>query len=70
MPNPKKKLTDLQRNWNIAKSYLKNGPDIRNILSALKYLLDGPSKYQTGQPEVLPGFQLKGLMRGNQFESQ
>lgn len=69
MSNPKK-LTDLQRNWNIAKSYLKNGPDIRNILSALKYLLDGPSKHQTGYPDILPGFQLKGLMRGNQLEQQ
>lgn len=69
MSDPKK-LTDLQRNWNIAKSYLKNGPDIRNIISALKYLLDGPSKHQIGQPEILPGFQLKGLMRGSQLEQQ
>ena len=65
-----KKLTDLQRNWNITKSYIKNGPNIRNIIGALKYLLDGPSKYQTGQPEILPGFQLKGLMRGSQLEQQ
>ena len=70
MPDPKKKLTDLQRNWNIAKSYLKNGPDIRNILSALKYILDGPSKYQTGQPDILPGFQAKTLLRGNPLEGQ
>lgn len=69
MSNPKK-LTDLQRNWNIAKQYVKESPSLPNILKALKYLLDGPSKYQTGQPEVLPGFQLKGLMRGNQLESQ
>lgn len=67
---PKKKLTDLQRNWNIAKSYLKNGPNINNILKAFKYLLDGPSKHITGQPDVLPGFQLKGLMKGNQLEKQ
>lgn len=67
---PKKKLTDLQRNWNIAKQYVKESPSLPNILKALKYLLDGPSKYQTGQPEVLPGFQLKGLMRGSQLESQ
>lgn len=40
MPNPKK-LTDTQRNWNIAKSYLKEGPNIKNILKAFKYLLDG-----------------------------
>ena len=69
MPDPKK-LTDLQRNWNIAKSYLKNGPNITNILKAFKYLLDGPSKYITGEPEILPGFQLKGLMRGSQLEKQ
>lgn len=67
--NPKK-LTDLQRNWNIAKSYLKESPNITNIIKAFKYLLDGPSKYITGQPEILPGFQLKGLMRGSQLESQ
>jgi hypothetical protein len=47
MPDSKK-LTDLQRNWNIAKSYLKNSPNITNILRAFKYLLDGPSKYRTG----------------------
>ena len=69
MPDPKK-LTDLQRNWNIAKSYLKRGPDIRNIISALKYLLDGPSKYKTGQPDILPGFQAKTLLRGNPLEGQ
>lgn len=69
MPDPKK-LTDAQRNWNIAKSYLKNGPNITNILKAFKYLLDGPSKYITGEPEILPGFQLKGLMRGSQLEKQ
>ena len=69
MANPKK-LTDLQRNWNIAKHYVKESPSLPNILKALKYLLDGPSKYKTGQPEILPGFQLKGLMRGSQLESQ
>lgn len=69
MPNPKK-LTDLQRNWNIAKQYVKESPSLPNILKALKHLLDGPSKYQTGQPEILPGFQLKGLMRGSQLEQQ
>lgn len=69
MSNPKK-LTDTQRNWNIAKQYVKESPSLSNILKALKYLLDGPSKYQTGQPEILPGFQLKGLMRGSQLESQ
>ena len=69
MSDPKK-LTDLQRNWNIAKQYVKESPSLPNILKALKYLLDGPSKYQTGQPEILPGFQLKGLMRGSQLESQ
>lgn len=69
MPDPKR-LTDAQRNWNIAKSYLKNGPNITNILKAFKYLLDGPSKYITGEPEILPGYQLKGLMRGNQLEKQ
>lgn len=62
--------TDLQRNWNIAKAYIKSGPNIKNILNALKYILDGPSKYQTGQPEILPGFQVKGLLRGNQLERQ
>jgi len=55
MSNPKK-LTDLQRNWNIAKQYVKESPSLPNILKALKYLLDGPSKYKTGQPEILPGF--------------
>ena len=69
MSDPKK-LTDLQRNWNITKQYVKESPSLPNILKALKYLLDGPSKYQTGQPEILPGFQLKGLMRGSQLESQ
>ena len=70
MPSPKKKITDLQRNWNIAKQYVKESPSIPNILKAFKYLLDGPSKYITGQPEILPGFQLKGLMKGSQLESQ
>lgn len=69
MSNPKK-LTDLQRNWNIAKSYIKNGPNITNILKAIKYLLDGPSSYQTGVPEILPGFQAKTLLSGNQLEHQ
>jgi hypothetical protein len=45
MPNPKKKITDLKRNWNIAKQYVKESPSLPNILNALKYLLDGPSKY-------------------------
>jgi hypothetical protein len=48
MPNPKKKITDLQRNWNIAKQYVKESPNLPNILKALKYLLDGPSKHITG----------------------
>ena len=65
-----KKLTDSQRNWNIAKQYIKESPSLPNILKALKYLLDGPSKYIRGEPAILPGFQLKGLMRGNQLESQ
>lgn len=69
MPNPKK-LTDLQRNWNIAKQYVKESPSLPNILKALKYLLDGPSKYKTGQPDILPGFQAKTLLRGNQLEKQ
>jgi len=60
MPNPKK-LTDIRRNWNIAKSYLKNGPSLPNIIKALKYILDGPSSKQTGSPPILPGFHLKGL---------
>ena len=64
------KLTYLQRNWNIAKQYVKESPSLPNILKALKYLLDGPSNHITGQPEILPGFQLKGLMRGSQLESQ
>lgn len=63
-------ITDLQRNWNIAKQYVKESPSLPNILKAFKYLLDGPSKHITGQPEILPGFQLKGLMRGSQLESQ
>lgn len=70
MSNPKKKVTDLQRNWNIAKQYVKKNPSLPNILKALKYLLDGPSKHITGQPDILPGFQLKGLMQGNQLERQ
>lgn len=57
MSNPKKKVTDLQRNWNIAKQYVKESPSLPNILKALKYLLDGPSKHITGQPDILPGFQ-------------
>ena len=69
MPNPKK-LTDLQRNWSIAKQYVKESPSLPNILKALKYLLDGPSKYRTGQPDILPGFQAKTLLRGNQLEKQ
>lgn len=69
MPNPKK-LTDTQRNWNIAKQYVRESPSLPNILKALKYLLDGPSKYQTGQPDILPGFQAKTLLRGNQLEKQ
>lgn len=70
MSSPKKKITDLQRNWNIAKRYVKESPSLPNILKALKYLLDGPSKYITGQPEILPGFQVKSLMTGNQLEHQ
>ncbi len=69
MANPKK-LTDFQRNWNIAKHYVKESPSLPNILKALKYLLDGPSKYIKGEPAILPGYQLKGLMRGSQLESQ
>lgn len=69
MPDPKK-LTDAQRNWNIAKQYVKESPSFPNILKVLKYLLDGPSKYIKGEPAILPGFQLKGLMRGSQLESQ
>lgn len=69
MSNPKK-LTDAQRNWNIAKQYVKESPSLPNILKALKYFLDGPSKYIKGEPAILPGFQLKGLMRGSQLESQ
>ena len=56
------KLTDTQRNWNIAKAYLKSKPTLSNIYNALHYLLNGPSKYQTGQPDIIPGFQVKGLM--------
>lgn len=66
----KNKLTDIQRNWNIAKQYVKESPSLPNILKALKYLLDGPSKYRTGQPDILPGFQAKTLLRGNQLEKQ
>jgi hypothetical protein len=55
MSDPKK-LTYLQRNWNIAKQYVKESPSLPNILKALKYLLDGPSNHITGQPEILPGF--------------
>ena len=69
MPYPQK-LTDTQRNWNIAKSYLKNGPNIRNIINALKYILDGPSSKQTGSPPILPGFHLKGLQQGSMLEQQ
>lgn len=69
MPNPKK-LTDTQRNWNIAKSYLKNGPSLPNIIKALKYILDGPSSKQTGSPPILPGFHLKGLQQGSILEQQ
>ena len=69
MPNPKK-LTDTQRNWNIAKFYLKEGPSLPNILKALKYLLDGPSSKQTGSPPILPGFHLKGLQQGSVLEQQ
>ena len=69
MPNPKK-LTDIRRNWNIAKSYLKNGPSLPNIIKALKYILDGPSSKQTGSPPILPGFHLKGLQQGSVLEQQ
>jgi len=55
MANPKK-LTDFQRNWNIAKHYVKESPSLPNILKALKYLLDGPSKYIKGEPAILPGY--------------
>ena len=65
-----KKLTDAQRNWNIAKHYLKSGPNIKNIWNALKYILDGPSKYQTGQPEILPGFQVKSLTTSGKLINQ
>lgn len=70
MPNQKKKLTDTQRNFRIAKQYIKESPSLPNIIKALQYLLDGPSSYQTGAPDILPGFQLKGLMKGNQLEKQ
>ena len=66
----KRKLTDTQRNFRIAKQYVKESPSLPNIIKALQYLLNGPSSYQTGAPDILPGFQLKGLMKGNQLEKQ
>ena len=63
-----------QYRYNRAKAYLKSSPSIGNFYNALKTILGGNDPknpyLQVGEPIILPGYQIKPLIQGNQLVEQ